>query len=168
VTCNLKENAMATDMFLKVKGIEGESQDDKHVKEIDVLSFSWGAVQQGTGSLGPGSSAGKAVIHDLSVVKYLDKASPLLFSHLAKGKHIDEIVLTARKSGGDKLEHTVITMNQCLISSINITGADNTDRVQETIDINFAKVKVDYTPQKADGSGDAKITATWDVAKQKE
>jgi type VI secretion system secreted protein Hcp len=133
-----------------------------------VLSFSWGAVQQGTGHLGPGSTAGKAVIHDLSVEKHFDKASPLLFSHLAKGKHIDEIVLTARKAGGDMLEHTVITMNQCVISSINVAGADDTDRVRETIGINFAKVKVDYTPQKADGSGDAKITATWDIAKGKE
>ncbi|HEY7575111.1 MAG TPA: type VI secretion system tube protein Hcp, partial [Thermoanaerobaculia bacterium] len=31
-----------TDYFLKIDGIEGESQDGKHKGEIDVLSWSWG------------------------------------------------------------------------------------------------------------------------------
>ncbi|MGB7991069.1 MAG: type VI secretion system tube protein Hcp, partial [Candidatus Methylophosphatis roskildensis] len=33
---------MAVDFFLKIDGIEGESADSKHKKEIDVLSWSWG------------------------------------------------------------------------------------------------------------------------------
>ena len=36
---------MAADYFLKLEGIKGESTDDKHKDEIDVLSFSWGASQ---------------------------------------------------------------------------------------------------------------------------
>jgi len=40
---------MATvDYFLKLDGIEGESQDYKHKGEIDVESFSWGVSQVGT------------------------------------------------------------------------------------------------------------------------
>lgn len=34
---------MATvDYFLKIDGIDGESTDNKHKNEIDVLSWSWG------------------------------------------------------------------------------------------------------------------------------
>ena len=33
---------MAVDYFLKIDGIDGESQDDKHKDWIEVLSFSWG------------------------------------------------------------------------------------------------------------------------------
>jgi len=29
---------MAVDMFLKIEGIKGESQDDKHKGEIDIIS----------------------------------------------------------------------------------------------------------------------------------
>ena len=37
---------MASDMFLKIDGIKGESNDDKYKDQIEVLSFSWGAHQQ--------------------------------------------------------------------------------------------------------------------------
>jgi len=33
---------MAVDMFLKIDGVEGESRDETHQKEIDILSWSWG------------------------------------------------------------------------------------------------------------------------------
>ena len=39
---------MAVDVFLKIKGIPGESADSKHKNEIDVLSYSWGISQTGT------------------------------------------------------------------------------------------------------------------------
>jgi type VI secretion system secreted protein Hcp len=32
---------MASDIFAKIGDIEGESQDNKHKDEIEVLSFSW-------------------------------------------------------------------------------------------------------------------------------
>ena len=56
-------------MFLSVKGashgvINGESIDDKHKGEIEVLSWSWGI--QGKASLGGGSASGKATIRDAS------------------------------------------------------------------------------------------------------
>ncbi len=34
------------DYFLKIEGIEGESEDSKHKKDVEVLSFSWGACEQ--------------------------------------------------------------------------------------------------------------------------
>ena len=34
---------VAVDYFLKIDGIEGESQDAKHKGEIEVESFGWGA-----------------------------------------------------------------------------------------------------------------------------
>ena len=33
---------MAVDMFIKINGVDGESKDEKHKKEIDVLAWSWG------------------------------------------------------------------------------------------------------------------------------
>ena len=39
---------MATvDYFLKIDGIEGESQDAKHKAEIEIDSFGWGQTQGG-------------------------------------------------------------------------------------------------------------------------
>ena len=33
---------MSTDRFLKIDTVDGEAQDTKYKKEIDVLSWSWG------------------------------------------------------------------------------------------------------------------------------
>ena len=40
---------MAQDYFLKIDGVDGELQDEKHKKEIHITSFHMGAVNQGTG-----------------------------------------------------------------------------------------------------------------------
>ncbi|HVQ74408.1 MAG TPA: type VI secretion system tube protein Hcp, partial [Candidatus Binatia bacterium] len=54
---------MAVDMFMTVDGIEGESKDGSHKNEIDVLSWSWGLSQSGTGHVGGGSGSGKVSVH---------------------------------------------------------------------------------------------------------
>ncbi len=55
---------MATDTFLKLGDVKGESTDDKHRDEIEVLAFSWGMSQPGSMS-GGGGSAGKVTFQDL-------------------------------------------------------------------------------------------------------
>ncbi|HYP13120.1 MAG TPA: type VI secretion system tube protein Hcp, partial [Bryobacteraceae bacterium] len=67
---------MAVDVFLKVKGIEGESADSKHPNEIDVLSYSWGVSQTGTASYGGGMGAGKANFGDFNFMMRMNKATP--------------------------------------------------------------------------------------------
>ena len=49
---------MASDTFLKVGDIKGESADDKHQEEIDVLAWSWGVVQTASAS-GTGKGKGR-------------------------------------------------------------------------------------------------------------
>ena len=40
---------MASDIFAKIGDIKGESLDDKHKDEIEVLSWSWGVTNAGEG-----------------------------------------------------------------------------------------------------------------------
>ena len=75
----------AVDFFLKLDGVEGESQDKDHKNEISLESFSFGADQSGTSSHGTGAGAGKVSMHDISVTKVVDKSSPVLFQNCASG-----------------------------------------------------------------------------------
>ena len=50
---------MAFDCFLKLEGIEGESLDQNHKGEIELLSINWGATQSGTSGYGGGSGGGR-------------------------------------------------------------------------------------------------------------
>lgn len=160
---------MAVDMFLKLAKVDGESQDDKHSGEIDVLSWSWGARQSGTGHLGGGAGAGKAEVADLTITKFVDRASPLLFFLCCSGEHVPNAVLAVRKAGGkNPLEYLKVTLEDVLVTSYETGGASEQDRVVETITLNFARSKLEYVPQKKDGTGAPSITKGWDVAANKE
>ena len=155
---------MAVDMFLKLDDVKGESKDSKHKDEVDVLAWSWGLSQSGTTHMGGGGGAGKVNVQDLSLTKYVDKSSPNLIMATCNGKHYKEALLTVRKAGEKPLEYIKVTMKEVLVSSISTGGSGGEDRLTENVTLNFGWFKVEYTPQKADGTGDAAIEAVWNIA----
>jgi type VI secretion system secreted protein Hcp len=155
---------MAVDMFLKLDDVKGESSDDKHKDETDVLAWSWGMSQSGTTHMGTGGGAGKVSVNDLSITKYVDKGSPNLIISCCNGKHYKEGVLTVRKAGETALEYLKITMKEVLVSSISTGGSGGEDRLTENVTLNFAEFKVEYTPQSNTGTGDAVVEAGWKIA----
>ena len=158
---------MAVDMFIKIKGIDGESRDDKHKKEIDVLAWSWGLSQSGSAHMGGGAGAGKVNVQDLSFTKYTDSATHALVLACCNGEHIEEAVFVVRKAGKEPLDYIKLTLTEVIVASVSTGGSGGEDRLTENITLNFAKFKLEYTPQKADGTGDAAKTAGWDIAENK-
>lgn len=158
----------AVDFFMKIGDIKGESADDKHKGEIDVLSWSFGCTQSGTMALGGGGGAGKAAFQDFHFTMHTSKASPDLFLACASGKHYPEATLIARKAGKDQQEYMKITFNDLLVSSFQAGGSNSSDVLPvDQVSLNFAKVKVEYKPQKADGTLDAAASAGWDLKANK-
>jgi type VI secretion system secreted protein Hcp len=157
---------MASDIFAKLGDIKGESLDDKHKDEIEVLSYSWGVTNAGSMAHGTGGGEGKASFHDLSFVHNIDKASPVLMQACATGTHLKEATITHRKSGKGQHEYLVVKMNDVIITGV--THGGGTDGHQENVSLAFAKVNVEYKPQKADGSLDAGIHFKYDLKAQKE
>jgi type VI secretion system secreted protein Hcp len=154
---------MAVDMFIKIDDIKGESVDKVHKAEIQVLAWSWGMTQSGTTHDGPGGGAGKVNVQDISFTKYIDSSSPNLIKTCCNGKHYKQALLTVRKAGENPLEYLKIKLQDVLISSISTGGSGGEDRLTENVTLNFGKVEVVYTPQKADGTGDAAIPVTWNI-----
>lgn len=159
---------MAVDFLLKIDGVAGESQIKGHEKEIDVLAWSWGMTQTGTMHTGGGGGAGKVDVHDISLTKYVDKATPTLMKMCCNGKHIKQALLTVRKAGEHPLDYLKIKMSDVLVSSINDGGSGGDERLTENVTFDFAKYELGYTPQKADGTGDAEITIKWNIGKNVE
>jgi type VI secretion system secreted protein Hcp len=143
-------------MFLMVKGakhglIKGESQDDQHKGEIDVLSWSWG--MQGRPTLGGGAATGKATILDLKIVKKVDSASTPLMLALRTNEQIQKAVLTLRKAGKSQVEYLKVTIEQGRVTSLTIDGGDTSGSpdVVEKVSFSFNKIEVEYVPQGKDG-----------------
>src|SRR6266404_7874536 len=113
---------MAVDMFLKINGVDGESQDDKHKKEIDVLAWSWGMSNSGSAQVGGGAGAGKVNVQDVSFTKYVDSASPKLMLACCQGTHYDEAMLTVRKAGGNPVEYIKFKFQEVFVSAVSTGG----------------------------------------------
>ena len=157
---------MASDIFAKIGDIKGESQDSKHKDEIEVLSFSWGVTNAGAGS-GSGVGAGKATFQDLSIVHHIDKASPSLLKACAAGTHIKDAIITHRKAGKGQLEYLIVKMSDVIITGVTHGGGGG-QPYSESVILAFAKVDLEYKPQKADGSLDAGIHFKYDLKANKE
>jgi type VI secretion system secreted protein Hcp len=155
---------MAVDIFIKIGDIEGESADKKHGKEIDVLAWSWGMSQSGTTHVGGGGGAGKVSVNDLSFTKYVDASTHALMKACCDGTHYDSAKLTVRKAGKDALEYIKLEMKECIVTSISTGGSGGEDRLTENVTLNFAEFKVEYTPQKPDGTGDSAKEFAWNIA----
>ncbi len=154
---------MAVDQFIKFDGIKGESKDSKHKDEVDVLAWSWGASQSGSFHTAGGGGSGKVSVQDLSFTKYVDKSSTNLFLKCCDGKHIPNAVLTVRKAGESPVEYLKITMEPVLVTSYSTGGSGGEERITENITLNFAKVKVEYTEQLADGAAGGSMETIWNV-----
>ena len=158
---------MASDIFAKIGDIKGESLDAKHKDEIEVLSFSWGVTSTGATATGGGGGAGKATFQDLSIVHKIDKASPLLMRACATGAHLKEATITHRKAGKNQQAYLIVKMNDIIITGV--TDGDASGQAgSETVSLAFAKIDLEYKPQKADGSLDTGIHFKYDLKANKE
>jgi type VI secretion system secreted protein Hcp len=159
---------MAVDMFMKIDDVKGEAQDKTYKDKIDVLAWSWGASNSASAHMGGGAGSGKVNVQDLSFTKYVDSASAALMKHCCSGKHFNEAMLIVRKAGEKPVEYLKITMNQVFISSVSTGGGGGEDRLTENVTLNFAKVKMEYTPQTAKGGGGGTQTMGWDISQNVE
>jgi type VI secretion system secreted protein Hcp len=140
----------ASDMFLKLSGIKGESLDDKHRGEIDVLAWSWG-MSTGTARVKKGTIAPQC-IQDLQLTKLTDTSTPQLIMSGVMGQSIKEGTLTMRKAGKDQQEFLVIKMTDILVSSYQTGGSEGASMLVDSVVLSFSSIEGEYRSQRPDGS----------------
>ena len=177
---------MAFDAFLKIDGIDGESQDAQHKGSIDVLSFSWGETRGSTVAHGSGGGAGKVSFQDLHFTMKVNVASPKLMLACATGKHIPKATLVCRQRADERnVEFLKFTLTDVLVSSYETrAGAEpqpagavdnaslaltnsltvNGDGIPvEKVSLNFARIEVASPSLNVDGSSTDQVLAGWDL-----
>jgi type VI secretion system secreted protein Hcp len=147
------------DYFLKIDGITGESQDIQHGGEIQISSFSWGQRRDAAGE--GGARAGRFAVVDFKFVKNVCVASPKLIMACARNQRIKSAVLTARKAGKGQQDYLKITFEDVLVSSYQLDGASKLPA--DSINLNFAKISVDYQKQDAQGQMSPGAMVSYDL-----
>lgn len=91
------------DFYIKLPPIEGETSDDKHKNQIEILSYSWGATQTGSFGHGGGGGAGKVSMQDISAPSATSGASKdmtLKRSRIGENAAAGEAEITLKGNAG--------------------------------------------------------------------
>lgn len=154
---------MAVNAYLKIENVDGPSTSNPG--HIDVLSFSWGVSQTSTyggGASGKEAKAGRADFSNLTIMKVLDKTTPLLCDHCATGDILKEVYILYDKPVGDKQQpYFRIYLKDALITSVQLSGSN--ENPSESVSFAFQSVEVAYAPEKDDGSLDAAVRKGYDL-----
>ena len=138
---------MAVNAYMIIDGRPGPSTSKKDA--IDILSFSFGASQTsviGVGSSGGEARSGRANLADLSIMKVVDKTSPLLFDDCVTGNYLKKVDIIYDKPMGDNQEDFYkIHMENALITGVSHGGTS--ENPTESVTFACSRLKVSYNPE---------------------
>jgi type VI secretion system secreted protein Hcp len=157
----------AQDIFMCIEGLEGETKDPKYPGCMDVLAWSWGMANSGNLHTGPGGGEGRVSVQDISLTKYIDKASPDIMLHTASGKVFPKVEIYLHKPCVEcKIDNPYYTLKiePALVTSVSTGGSGGEDRLTENVSLNFTKVEWCYSEQLDDGSLQPPICRNWDIS----
>jgi type VI secretion system secreted protein Hcp len=143
-------------MFLKIPDVEGESTDSRHPNEIEVLTSSWGVTNSKLLATNLASP-----LHDLTLTKWTDKATPRLMEAVCKGSVFTNAWLSFTRPG-TTLEYYRLEMTKVRATSLAQSGSASADRVTERLGLRFATLKMDYVLFRPDGSPSGRLGWYWD------
>jgi type VI protein secretion system component Hcp len=154
----------AVDTFLKLNGIDGESVDKSHPKEIEVLAWNWSASTSVSISGGM-LTAGELSFNDLSVTKTVDKASPKLLEYMTQGTVIPDGKITVVKPGfSPPAQYFEFAMTNMLVTSVALSGDSVADSVAETVTFAGAVISETYFITDSSGETTDQVSVTYDIA----
>jgi type VI secretion system secreted protein Hcp len=142
--------------FLRIDGpqgmLQGESTDAEHRNWIDLRSIEISPPQVGATG---GAGSGKAKFGEFKIIKVVDKASAALRLGFDAGLHYPRAIIHMRKqsaAGGPVYFYRVILSDVYVSADLAGGAGGGSGGPTESVTLNFAKMSVEYTPQKPDGS----------------
>ncbi len=169
---------MASDFFVKIDGIDGDSNDKAHGKWIEVISFSHGA-QQNVGAGRATDVSGRGAFFPFTFVHLIDKATPKLQQFCMSGQKVAKVQFQVCRavSGKQEIVYEVTLENVKIAKSFvktavssgngasemldNFVGSDGSYIPLEQVDLIAGKMTWKYTAIKPDGSKDGAVEANF-------
>jgi type VI secretion system secreted protein Hcp len=162
----LRRKNMATDVFMKIDGIAGESLDLQFKDWIEVLSLNW-EVERTVGHTNMSD-------HDLKssqfgIIKVVDKATPLIFKAITTHQNIPKIEVAFCRAGKEKVKYLEYVFEKCAITKAALQMANNSGESlpTENIEFRFASVAITYCQQKRSTGGSAgQLAHVWVISER--
>lgn len=167
---------MATDYYLQLDGIKGESADPRHAGWIECTSVAWSIqrTKRAPAPVGAGGHAGehaadraerpeRAELSEIAIDKLIDVSSPMLAELCACGKTIPRARLEMLRTGGkgEATKYYEVELENVLITHI-APSFHGGDVPIEHLALKFSRVQWKYTQQKI-GGGSGNTAGGWDL-----
>ena len=161
---------MASDAYLKIEGINGESEDERHRNWIEVNNVLY-AIHQPRAhvlSTAGGHTSGRADLFPITFTKLADLSSPVLLQTCATGKTLPKAVFEFMRADGDgkPIPYFKIELENLMIANINPDSGDG-GIIVERVQLAYAKIKWAYTRQSIRGGTQGNTSGGWDCSANK-
>lgn len=155
-------------IYLKIPGVKGQTQVDGHKDELEVNSFQFGAgIAVTNTTTNQDRTSGVPSFSEITVSRTSDSATPQLLQKLSQGEVLagDSIITFVREDKGVLLKLITVTMTDVVVSGVSLSSGG--EPPMESISLNFAKIKVEYTKQKEEGGQEGIAPFGWDISLNK-
>lgn len=133
--------AAAVETFLKIPGAPGESVDKDHAREIEVLSWSWGATNLGKDGV---------VLAPFTWTQNLDSAFVPLFLGLVNDTEFDPVELSVRRVS-DRVSADFFEMTLSDAHVLNLSSSGSGDGVIVNGALSYSGIAMSYCPLDSKG-----------------
>jgi type VI protein secretion system component Hcp len=123
--------------FLRIPGVQGDSQDDQHQGDIDLISYT--------------QTVGNKACFKAVVIKGLDRASVGLALLAVNETRVAKATVTLRKSGNIQFDPLVVVMEDVLIGSVELVELDGGPTPTERVVLLPRKATLTSTGQEPSG-----------------
>lgn len=153
-------------MVLDLPKIPGECSLKGYEKKIELISIDSGvSMNMPSTKTNTERTTGSANVHDITLSKYVDQSSPLIYQACCQATIQGTCTITlARNDSGKILPLIEIELEDVLVSSALLDCKKGGTLPVETVSLNFRKISWTYSAQK-EGIGKAgEVKGSWDVA----
>ena len=157
---------MASDVFLKIADLQGESSDEQHLNEIEIQSICWDVTQTTNPLISAGGSltTGKSAFGTVRVLKNTDRSSPRLYLACAGGEHYRDATITMRRAiANQQKTYLVFKLTDVLVARVAFAERSR-ELGNEEVALSYAKIEWTYTRFNADGTAAGNVAAGWNLS----
>lgn len=147
---------------------------------VELVSCNYGMAQAMTTDVSnQARTTGRPNLNDITIVKYLDVASPILYRHCLSATPIDDgsedeptkifMCRNANQDGDDNIIGSIMTISlwNCMISSVQAQSHPN-DMATEQFTLNFTDIEWSATHQGVDAQVSGQLAYRWSVARNRQ
>lgn len=152
--------------------IQGESTDPSHTNWIEAMAVYYSAKHPSGATVSSvgGRTGARADFSELTIVKEVDNASPMLYLKCAQSKYVGDVVIEFT-GGAAKTVYHKITLKDVIISSFAPVMSHRTAGEYihlEEISFHYREIYWEYTPYDDSGPTGSTITTNWSLIEGRE